>query len=404
MPHRAEIVGGGWQAVRMPSQLHAAITARLERGEFPGAVALVAQDEDVSVDAVGVTAFGGAVPMRRDTPFRIASMTKPVLAAATLILAEDDRLDLEEPVAELLPELAGQRVLTRPDGPLDETVAAVRPVTVEDLLTFTLGFGTLVRGDEIDPPVPVVRAWRELGLVMGEPDPRTPHEPDEWIRRFGSLPLMHQPGETWMYNAGTLVLGVLLARAADQPLEDLLRERLFRPLGMTETGFWLPAARAAELPRHYLTDAATGRLAERTGTGPEIWSRPPVFPSGSGGLVSTADDFLAFARMLLNGGVHGGTRLLSQQSVAAMTSNHLTPGQIASGGVMLGGSGWGYGMAVTVERDEVSGPGRYGWAGGYGTTWFNDPAEGLIAIVLTQVSDVLWNGALTEFGRAAYRR
>ena len=388
----------------MPSQLHAAIAARVERGEFPGVVSLVARDEDVSVDAVGVTGFGGAVPMRRDTPFRIASMTKPVLAAATLILAEDGRLDLEEPVAKLLPELAGQRVLARPDGPLDETVPVVRPVTVADLLTFTLGFGLLVVGDEFDPPVPIVRAWRGLGLVMGEPDPRSPHGPDEWIRRFGSLPLMRQPGETWMYNAGTLILGVLLARAADQPLDALLRERLFDPLGMTGTGFWLPPARAVELPRYYLSDPATGRPAERTDTGPEIWSRPPVFPSGSGGLVSTADDFLAFARLLLNRGVHGGTRLLSEQSVAAMTTNHLTPEQIASGGILLGGSGWGYGLAVTVERDEVSGPGRYGWSGGYGTTWFNDPAEGLIVIVLSQVADLLWNGALTEFGKAAYQR
>jgi CubicO group peptidase (beta-lactamase class C family) len=397
-------VGDNWHSVRMPAQLHDAIAARVERGEFPGLVSLVARGDDVTVDAFGVTAFGGDVPMRRDTPFRIASMTKPVIAAATMLLAEDDRLDLEEPIAKLLPELADQRVLARVDGPLDDTVAPVRPATVEDLLTFTFGFGAIAAGSDLDPPYPIVQAWRDLGLVLGEPDPRTPHDPDEWIRRFGSLPLIHQPGETWMYNAGTLVLGVLLARAAGRPLGDLLRERLFEPLGMTETGFWLPAERAAELPRYYMTDPATGRMAERQIEPVEVWRRPPVFPSGSGGLVSTADDFLRFARMLLNGGVHGGTRLLSEQSVAAMTTNHLSPAQIESGGFLLGGSGWGYGLAVTVTADEVSGPGRYGWSGGYGTTWFNDPDEGLIAIVLSQVSDLLWGGSVTEFGRLAYEK
>jgi CubicO group peptidase (beta-lactamase class C family) len=387
----------------MPTQLHDAVAARVDRGEFPGVVTLVARGDEVMVDAVGVTEFGGSVPMRRDTPFRIASMTKPVVAAATMRLAEEGRLDLEEPVARLLPELAGQRVLVRPDGPLDETVPPVRPITVADLLTFTLGFGTILDGDQPDPPHPIVQAWRELGLVLGEPDPRTEHDPDEWIRRFGSLPLIRQPGEAWLYNAGTMVLGVLLARAAGQPLEAVLRERLFDPLGMAETGFWLPAARAAELPKYYMTDFATGKLAERPVSPPELWSRPPVLPSGSGGLVSTADDFLAFARMLLNRGVHGGTRLLSEQSVASMTTNHLTPAQIASGGMFLGGNGWGYGLAVTVEPDDVSGPGRYGWSGGYGTSWFNHPADGLVFVVLSQVSDLLWSGALTEFGHLAFK-
>jgi CubicO group peptidase (beta-lactamase class C family) len=381
--------------------LHEAVAARVERGELPGIVTLVARDGDVTVDAVGVTAFGGDVPMRRDTIFRIASMTKPVMAAATMILVEDDVLDLEQPVRSLLPELAGQRVLARVDGPLDDTVPLRRPVTVADLLTFRMGFGHLA-DPGADRSIPVLKAAAELGLVLGNPDPRTRHDPDEWIRRFGSLPLMYQPGERWQYNVGTLVLGVLLARAAGRPLGGLLRDRLFDPLGMTATGFWLPAVRARQLPAYYVTDQATGRLAEQPGTGPDVWSVPPPFPSGSAGLVSTADDFLAFARMLLDGGVHGGTRLLSEKSVALMTGNHLTPEQIATGGAILGGSGWGFGMAVTVAPDEISAPGRYGWAGGYGTTWFNDPNERLVGIALTQVGDVLWNGTLTEFGRLAY--
>jgi len=375
--------------------VHEVMTARVERGELPGFVTLVARGDKVTVDAVGTTAFGGEVPMRRDTIFRIASMTKPVMAVAALILAEEDLLDLEEPIARLLPELAGQRVLERIDGPLDETVPLDRPITVEDLLTFRMGFG-MITDPVMDPPWPIVTAWKERHLVLSEPDPRTPHSPDEWVRLFGELPLMCQPGTRWQYNTGTLVLGVLLARAAGKPLGDVLRERIFEPLGMTDTGFWLPADKAAQLPAQYMAGE------ESTLSGAEVWSRPPVFPSGSAGLVSTVDDFHAFALMLLDGGVHGGTRLLSQQSVDLMTRNHLTAEQIGNARMLLGGSGWGFGMAVTVEPDEISGPGRYGWAGGYGTTWFNDPGEQLIGIAMTQVSDFLWSGALTEFNKAAY--
>jgi CubicO group peptidase (beta-lactamase class C family) len=395
-------VPDGRVVVMQTSKMRQAMAARVERGEFPGIVTLVARGDDVRVETIGSTAFDGGVPMRRDTVFRIASMTKPVLAAATMILVEDDVIDLEEPIHKLLPELAGQRVLARIDGPLEETVPAHRPVTVEDLLAFRNGFGTLIE-PAFDPPFPIVRAAAELELELGPPTPRTPHDPDEWIRRFATLPLMYQPGERWQYNVGTLVLGVLLARAARQPLGDLLRERLFEPLGMTGTGFWLPAERAAELPAHYMTDPATDKLTEQLTSPPELWSSPPVFPSGSGGLVSTVDEFLTFARMLRHRGVHGGTRLLSEQSVELMTTNRLTPEQIAGGGMLLSGSGWGLGMAVIVTpKEPATTAGQYGWSGGYGTTWFNDPHEDLTAIAMTQVSDFLWSGALEDFRQAAY--
>lgn len=384
------------------SSVRQAMAARVERGEFPGIVTLVARGDDVQVETIGDTAFHGGVPMRRDTPFRIASLTKPVLAAAAMILVEDDVIDLEEPVHRLLPELAGQRVLARIDGPLEETVPAHRPVTVEDLLTFRNGFGQLVE-PTFDPPFPIVQATQQLELVLGAPDPRTPHDPDEWIRRFGTLPLMFQPGERWLYNAGTMILGVLLARAARQPLGDLLRERLFEPLGLTETGFWLPADRAVQLPAHYQTDPESEKLTEQLITPIEEWSKPPVFPSGSGGLVSTVDDFHTFARLLLHRGVHGGTRLLSEQSVQLMTTNRLTPEQIAGADMLLGGSGWGLGMGVLVTpQAPATEAGQYGWSGGYGTTWFNDPHEELTAIAMTQVSDFLWSGAMTDFRQAVY--
>ena len=205
------------------------MTERVERGEYPGMVTVVARGDDVRVDTIGVTHFGGDVPMRRDTPFRIASMTKPIMAAATMSLVEDDLIDIEEPVQRLLPELADRRVLRSYDAELDDTVPAHRPITVDDLLTLRLGFGMIIE-PEWDPPVPVIKRADELGLVLGPPVPRTRHDVDEWIRRFGTLPLIYQPGERWNYDVGSIVLGVLLARAARRPLGDVLRERIFEPL------------------------------------------------------------------------------------------------------------------------------------------------------------------------------
>jgi CubicO group peptidase (beta-lactamase class C family) len=380
-------------------RLHTAMAARVARNELPGSVTLVAHGDQVHVDPIGVKAFGSTEPMRRETLFRIASMTKPILAVATMMLVEDGKLGLDDPIDRWLPELANRRVLRQIDGPLDDTVAAHRPITLDNLLTFRMGFGTLVE-PTFDPPFPIVNSANELQLVLGPPDPRTPHSPDEWIKRFGTLPLMYQPGERWQYNVGSLVLGVLVARVAGQPLGEVFRTRIFEPLGMHATGFWLPAELTKSLPSYYMTDFETGKLELRTVSTPDEWSRPPAFPSGSGGLLSTVDDFLAFAHLLLNKGVHAGKRLLSEKSVELMTTNHLTPQQMAGGGIILGGRGWGFGMTVITEPDaEWPVPGRYGWAGGYGTDWFNDPHRGIVAIAMTQVSDFLWNGGLEEFGK-----
>lgn len=378
------------------------MTERVERGDYPGMVTVIARGDDVRVDTIGVTHFGGDVPMRRDTPFRIASMTKPIMAAATMSLVEDDLLDIEEPLQRLLPELADRRVLRGYDAGLDDTVPAHRPITVDDLLTLRLGFGMIIE-PEWDPPVPVTTRADELGLALGAPRPGTRLDVDEWIRGFGTLPLIYQPGERWNYDVGSIVLGVLLARAAGQPLGDVLRERIFEPLRMADTGFWLSPERAAELPGQYITDGDTKQKIENPHNGPEAWDHPPIFPSGAGGLVSTADDFLTFARMLLDKGVHGGTRVLSERSVEAMTTNHLTPAQIESGGMFLGGAGFGYQMAVTVEPGEHGPAGQYGWSGGFGTDWFNDPHAGLTAIALTQVSDFLSDGGMTDFTKAAHQ-
>jgi CubicO group peptidase (beta-lactamase class C family) len=384
-------------SVRGRDRLHEAMAARVAAGELPGLVTVLARGDEVHVDAIGSYAFDGTVPMARDTLFRVASFTKPVLATATMMLVEDGTLDLAEPVDRLLPELADRRVLARVDGPLDETVPARRPITVEDLLTFRMGSGLLTE-PTFNPPFPIVTEGERLNLVLGPPDPRTPHPPDEWIRLFGTLPLMYRPGERWQYNTGALVLGVLVARAAGEPLGVVLRSRLFDPLGMVDTGFSTTPANTTRIPGYYMTDFGTGELKRQPLSPPDEWASPPVFPSGAGGLLSTADDFLAFARLLLNHGTYGGKRLLSAGSVAAMTTNHLTPHEIETAGVLLEPKGWGYGMAVAAAPDEVSAiPGRYGWDGGYGTVWFNDPHRDLIGIALTQTSDFLFNGSRAEF-------
>jgi len=382
-------------------RLHDAMAARVAKGEFPGMVTLVARGDDVRVDELGTMAFDEKQPMRRDTIFRITSMTKPILATATMMLAEDGLLALDEPVDRLLPELAHRKVLKRIDGPLDDTVPARRPVTVDDLLTFRMGHGLVVE-PTFDPPYPIVNAANDQRLVMGYPDPRTPYDPDEWIKRFGALPLMYQPGERWQYNTGSLVLSVLVARAARQSLPELFRTRIFEPLGMKDTGFTIAPEKIDRLPSNYQTNFQTGKLERQTTSGPDVWTKPPPFPSGAAGLVSTIDDYLAFARLLRDGGVHNDKRLLSPDSLRRMTANHLTPEQMTGGGPILGGQGWGYGVAIATAPDEVSSePGRYGWNGGYGTFWFNDPSRDLIAIAMTQVSDILFNGTTTEFAKLA---
>jgi CubicO group peptidase (beta-lactamase class C family) len=258
------------------------------------------------------------------------------------------------------------------DGPLDDTVPAARAITTRDLLTFTFGFGMVTEMFMTAEPWPVVAAAGELHLgLFGGPDPADQPDPGTWIAGLGSLPLLAQPGERWMYNAGAAVLGVLLARAAGQPFGDVLRTRIFEPLGMRDTAFW--TADPHRLATAY-QGTPDGLVAVDKPDG--AWSRPPAFGDGAAGLVSTADDLLAFGRMLLR----GGAGVLPGDAVAAMTSDQLTEAQKAHGGLGPGffdGKSWGYCQAVLDS-------GAFGWAGGWGTTWLVDPAKDLIVIVLTQ--------------------
>ncbi|HEY2795899.1 MAG TPA: serine hydrolase domain-containing protein, partial [Micromonosporaceae bacterium] len=217
-------------------RLHDAMATRVDKGELPGLVTLLACGDQVEVDAIGRFAYDGIERMRRDTLFRIASLTKPILATAAMMQVEAGVLGLHEPVDRLLPELADHRVLRTVDGPVDDTVPLDRPITLEDLLTNRLGFGQITE-PSFDPPYPVVEAGKSLDLALNGPEPRTLWTVDEWMARFATLPLLDQPGTRWRYNTSSLVLGVLVARADGAQLGEVLRERIFAPLGMVDTGF-----------------------------------------------------------------------------------------------------------------------------------------------------------------------
>jgi len=376
---------GGFATARL-GRMHDIMAGHVERGTVPGLVMLVSRRGEEHADAIGMKAFDGGEPMRRDTIFRIASMTKPITAAAAMILMEECKLRLDEPVDRLLPELANRRVLKSLEGALDDTVPARRPITLRDLLTFRLGLGMIV-----GPPdrYPILKAIADLGIVgFGPPQQSTPHDPDEWLRRLATLPLMYQPGERWLYNTGSYVLGVLIARAAGQHFESFLHERIFAPLGMHDTSFSVPTEKLDRLATSYWPDGDTGALRLNDGVADSQWRRRPAFPDGGAGLVSTIDDYAAFGSMLLNKGTHERARILSRPSVDLMTTDHLTREQKALSGLILdpaGHRGWGFGMAVVTGRDQIwATPGRFGWDGGYGTSWASDPKEDLVAILMTQ--------------------
>jgi CubicO group peptidase (beta-lactamase class C family) len=352
----------------------------VEQDDTGGVAWLAARDNDIAAGVSGVLTRGEPPPVRRDSIFRIASMTKPVVAVAALVLVEEGRLRLDDPVDDLLPELADRRVLVDGRGPMDgETVPAARPITVADVLTFRLGWGL---DFEAPWPQPQFEAMGGLGLGGGPPQPQVPPDPDEWIRRMGTLPLLYQPGERWLYDTGSDVLGVLIARAAGQPLDDVLRERVFEPLGMVDTGFSTP--HLDRLGSTYTVNPETGERVVYDPPGGQ-WSKPPVFPSGGGGLASTLDEYFRFARMLLSGGrLPDGSRLLSRASVETMTTDHIGAGPGRPGPSPDGSQGWGFGVGVQVRRTGLTSPvGSYGWAGGLGSSWANDPGERLIGVVLT---------------------
>jgi CubicO group peptidase (beta-lactamase class C family) len=374
--------GGDFSRARL-ARMREALQRHVASGRVPGLVALVYHRGRVHVETLGAVAFDSNVPVRRDTIFRLASTTKPLTAVGAMILVEECKIRLDDPVDEWLPELRDRRVLRTIDSPLDETVPAKRPITLRDLLTFRSGYGEVMF---LSPTCPLQKALTEARLPLSEwPFAGTP---DEFMTRLGRLPLAHQPGEQWLYHMSGEILGVLMARVSGKSLGAFLHERVFGPLGMTDTGFQVPEADLDRLPTCYGTDMLTGNLVVLEAAGSGYAARPPVFESGAGGLVSTVDDLLAFGRMMLSRGAYGAGRILSRPSIELMTMDHLTPSQKAASPFFdnfWATHGWGFGMGVVTARQDLADvTGRFGWDGAFGTSWYVDPKEDLVGILMTQ--------------------
>jgi CubicO group peptidase (beta-lactamase class C family) len=360
------------------TDLHDILERYVNDGSVPGAVGLVARGDQIEVAPVGSATIGGT-PMARDSIFRLASITKPITAAAVMILVEDGQIALHDPVDQWLPELRNPTVVRTPASSVDDLVAATRPITVFDLLTSRAGYGF-----PSDFTLPAVQRLFEVQKDGREPQSFPP--PDVWMAALSEIPLLYQPGEAWLYDTCSTLQGVLISRASGRSLPEFLAERLLQPLGMVDTGFFVPADKLKRLTSYYRT-GRTGTL-ELADSPDGQWSSPPALPLGNGGLVGTVDDWLAFGRMLLAGGTAvDGRRLLTADSVQLMINNHTTPDQRRISELFLEGQGWGFGGSVDIATiDPWNVPGRYGWVGGTGTSAHITPSIGTVAILLTQVA------------------
>jgi CubicO group peptidase (beta-lactamase class C family) len=366
------------------AKMHDILLRHVDSGRLPGLVALLSRRGVEHVDAIGTLGFDRARPMRRDTIFRLASVTKPITAVAAMILVEECRLRLDDPVDDVLPELANRRVLRTIDSELHDTVPAKRPITVRDLLTFRSGYGEVAF---LSPTCPLQRALIEARLPLSAWT--FPGTPDEFMERLGCLPLAHQPGERWLYHMSAEILGVLIARVSGMALSAFMRERIFAPLGMDDTGFTVPEAHLDRVATCYQTDVSSGKVTVLEEARRDLLARPCAFESGGGvQFVSTADDLLAFGRMMLNRGRYGTERILSRLTVELMSTDQLTPEQKAASPFFerfWDSRGWGLGLSIVTRRDDVAGvPGRFGWDGAFSTSLYVDPREDMVGILMAQ--------------------
>jgi len=355
---------------------------RIDEGMISGAVVLVERHGEVAYrEARGFRDLESGDPMQPDTLFRIASMTKPVTVTAALTLVEEGALRLDDPVDSWLPELAGRPVIRRPAAALDDVEPLERPITLRDLCTHRSG---LISAGRLRGPLG--DALRDIGELW-----TSELTGDEWIARLGSLPLLFQPGSRFAYGISHDVLGLLISRVTGLPFPDALRERLFEPLTMTKTAFRAVEPSRLAVPYH---QGPNGGLVPDPFAHHERWLRNPAFPSGAGGLVSTAADYARFGRMLLNGGVLEGTRVLSRKTIELMTTDQLTAAQRATtrnqGRLFF--TYRGYGLGVSIVDDQSCTPGlaslgSFGWGGYFGSWWSADPSEDLLSVLMMQVSN-----------------
>ena len=394
---------GGFSAERL-AHIPSLLQSYVDDGTVAGMVTLLYRRGEIAqVAALGYADIEAGRPMQRDTIFRLASMTKPITAVAALTLVDAGKIGLNDPIERWIPELANPRVLDDPRGPLVKTHPAARPITVAHLLTHRSGIAGQFDTGELAAPVATLR----------EGDPIF----DVWMRRVAALPLAYDPGTRFNYGTSHDVLGVLVSRVTGMSLEDYMQAAIFTPLGMTDTAFWVPPAKRDRLAVVYARDPQTGRSVAAPRVAP---SAPPNFQSGSGKLFSTADDYLKFARMLLGKGRLGNQRVLTRPTVAMMTTNWLTPAQLAQGFVgqadFWASQGFGLGVSVTTniakldpQRNPFSLVGSFGWPGATGVYWRADPVEDLIAIYMVQSANPGSPGpgrprtpSVVAFAQAAY--
>jgi CubicO group peptidase (beta-lactamase class C family) len=371
------------------AQVPALLQSVVDAGQISGFVTLMWKDgEVVQVDTVGQRNLERGQPMARDTLFRIASMTKPVTSAAALMLMEQGKFKLDDPITRWAPEFADMKVLKDPAGPLDQTTPAPRDITIEDLLTHRAGLSY-----NFNSQGPAGKAYDE---ALGSPLAGV-MAPDEWMKRLGDLPLLYPPGDRFHYSHSTDVLGFIVARIYGASLGETLKAMIFDPLGMSETAFWVPPEKQDRVARIYRRFPDGRRQDISYGLTPQ----PGAWQSGGGGLISKADDYLKFARMLMGEGQFEGQRLLSPESVAQMSANRLTPAQRQIpffGQPLWSVMGFGLGLS-TIMNEQIArmvgagSEGAYGWPGAFGTWWMADPKTGAILIYLVQES-------ATDFGPA----
>ena len=342
----------GFSKARL-AQMRQVLSGYVERQDMPGLVTLVSRHDEVHVETLGSMAFGQAAPIKRDAIFRIASMAKPITAAAAMILVERCKLRLDDSIEPWLPELANRQVLKSISSQPDDTVPALRAITLRDLLSYRMGFGSVMTRPDTYPIQKLIRENRVGG--DGPPLPSQALPTDEWLRRLGSLPWIAQPGERWMYHVSCDVLGVLIARVAGQTLGTFLREQIFDPLGMKDTAFHVPAEKISRLPTSYRFNRRTNTLDVYDDPANSSWGPEPPFESGGGGLVSTIDDYFAFCRMMLYKGRHGHQQILSRATVELMTSDQLTPDERAGSEIFFGRSrSWGLGMSIDIGASRFT--------------------------------------------------
>lgn len=374
---------GGFSTQRV-DRIRQAMQGWIDRGIIAGAVTLLYRRGAIAhTDVLGWQDEAGRIPMRRDTIFRIASMTKPITCLAALMLVEEGKLRLDEPIAPWIPELAHPRVLLDPAGPLERSRPAVKPITVHDLFTHASGLtypwaasGEL--GERLN------KLFIGVYGRYGQPLP-----PDRWMAELGSLPLIAEPGTTPMYSLSIDVLGVLVSRVSGMPFEEFLEQRIFTPLGMRDTGFTVPSQKKQRLAVGYAHDAASGKRVISDPVDTSLLTQPLVFPSGGGGLVSTIDDYLQFCRLLLDRGEVDGKRLLSRAAADLMMRRAAGPDFIAAAHAgmnmtLAGGAGV---VTDAAARELLLPEGSVLLGGAYGTGACLVPSEQMIALYMIQLLD-----------------